>query len=141
MYNNPYNYMNGMSGITSPYSASQPLQNLQQPLQQSVQTTGLIKVTGIDGAKAYQMPPNSITALFDSNEDIFYVKTTDGAGFPTIKTYKFTVIEETAKQEVSANDFISRAEFEQFKMEVMSNGKQSVSKRTNGKQDKPANDE
>lgn len=144
MMYNPYNYMNGtnsINGITPQYSMSQPLQNLQQPLQQTVPATGLIKVTGIDGAKAYQMPPNGITALFDSNDDIFYVKTTDGAGFPTIKTYKFTAIEETAKQEVSANDFISRAEFEQFKMEVMSNGKQSVSKRTNGKQDKPANDE
>ena len=45
----------------------------------------LIRVTGFDGAKAYQMPPNSSVALFDSNEDIFYVKTTDGAGFPTIR--------------------------------------------------------
>lgn len=143
MYN-PYNYMNGtgqINGLTSPYSVSQPIQNLQQPLQQSLQSSGLIKVTGIDGAKAYQMPPNGITALFDSNDDIFYVKTTDGAGFPTIKTYKFTAIEETAKQEVSVNDFISRAEFEQFKTEVMNNGKQSISKRTNGKQDKPSNDE
>lgn len=144
MMYNPYNYMNGtgqINGLTSPYSVSQPIQNLQQPLQQSLQSSGLIKVTGIDGAKAYQMPPNGITALFDSNDDIFYVKTTDGAGFPTIKTYKFTAIEETAKQEVSVNDFISRAEFEQFKTEVMNNGKQSISKRTNGKQDKPSNDE
>ena len=45
----------------------------------------LIRVTGIDGAKAYQMAANSTVALFDSNEDIMYVKTTDGAGFGTIR--------------------------------------------------------
>ena len=49
--------------------------------------TTLTRVTGIDGAKAYQMTPNSTVALFDNNEDIMYIKTTDGAGFPTIRTF------------------------------------------------------
>lgn len=144
MMYNPYNYTGGVnpiSGINPSYPNIQPLQNLQQPLQQPTQTTGLIKVTGIEGAKTYQMPPNGITALFDNNEDIFYIKSTDGAGFPTIKAYKFTAVQENEKQSETTINFVSREEFEQFKMEVMSNGKQSVSKRTNGKQDKPANDE
>lgn len=141
MYNNPYNYINGMNGISSPYSTSQPLQNFQQPLQQPVQPTGLTKVTGIEGAKAYQMPPNSVTALFDSGEDIFYVKSTDAGGFGTITAYKFTAMENKTNEQAVTGDFVSRAEFEQFKTEVMNNGKQSVSKRANGKQDKPANDE
>lgn len=45
---------------------------------------GFVYVTGLDGAKAYQMPPNSEMPLFDSTGDIMYIKTTDGAGFPTI---------------------------------------------------------
>lgn len=47
---------------------------------------GFVYVTGIDGAKAYQMPPNSEMPLFDStgDRDRMYIKTTDGAGFPTI---------------------------------------------------------
>lgn len=49
----------------------------------------LIRVTGYEGAKAYQMMPNSTVALFDGNDDIMYIKTTDGAGFATIKTFKF----------------------------------------------------
>lgn len=61
----------------------QPQQYGQQPQQ------GLIRVTGIDGAKAYQMPPNSMAALFDANDDVFYFKTTDGGGFPTIKVFAF----------------------------------------------------
>lgn len=31
----------------------------------------LVRVTGLDGAKAYQMRPNSAVALFDGAEDIF----------------------------------------------------------------------
>lgn len=42
----------------------------------------------------YQLPPNSSMPLFDGNEDVFYVKTTDGAGFPTIRTFRFVPVDE-----------------------------------------------
>lgn len=55
----------------------------QMAQQQSVH--GFVYVTGLDGAKAYQMPPNSEMPLFDStNDGVMFIKTTDGAGFPTI---------------------------------------------------------
>ena len=85
----------------------------------------LIRVTGIDGAKAYQMPANSSVALFDNNNDYMYVKTTDGAGFPTIRTFTFTEMKEENKP-VEKVDYISRQEFEEFKKELMNNGKQSI---------------
>ena len=59
-------------------------------MQQGMQ---LIRVTGMDGAKAYQMPPNSVVPLFDADNDIVYVKSTDGAGFPTIRAFAFQPIE------------------------------------------------
>lgn len=90
----------------------------------------LIRVTGFDGAKAYQMPPNSNAALFDNNEDIFYVKTTDGAGFPTIRAFRFTPMEMTQQ----ANEFVTRDEFEKLRQEVLSYGKQSVSDSTESAQ-------
>lgn len=40
----------------------------------------LIKVSGIEGARAYQMPPDSAIPLFHATEDVLYIKTTDGAG-------------------------------------------------------------
>ena len=55
----------------------------------------LIRVTGLDGAKAYQMSPNSAVALFDGAEDIFYLKSTDGAGFPTIRVFRFEEVTAT----------------------------------------------
>lgn len=91
------------------------------------QAQNLIRVNGIDGAKTYQMPANSTVALFDSNEDIMYIKTTDGAGFPSIRTFNFVEIKQNEKSSTS-QDYISRKEFEEFKKELMNNGKQSISR-------------
>lgn len=55
-------------------------------------TNNVVRVTGIEGAKAYQLAPNSSVALFDGNEDIFFFKSTDGAGFPTIRAFEFSEI-------------------------------------------------
>lgn len=84
----------------------------------------IIRVNGMDGAKAYQMSNNSTVALFDGNDDVFYVKTTDGAGFPTIRTFRFTEVKEV--QPVDTNEYISREEFEMFRQEVINNGKQFI---------------
>lgn len=91
-----------------------PYQTYQQPLRQD---NNLVRVTGLDGAKAYQMPPNSTVALFDGGEDLMYIKSTDGAGFPTIKTFKFEAVE---VQHEAQGEFISRTEFEKYKTEVNS---------------------
>ena len=110
----------------SPYT--QPAQNpymdrlaQMQPPQQP--RDGLIRVTGMEGARAYQMPPNSAVALFDGGQDVFYVKTTDDAGFPTIRAYSFQPMEQA--QAMGANEFVTRAEFEQLK-EMIAHGKQPV---------------
>lgn len=82
----------------------------------SVQPVGLIKVNGRAGAEAYQMgAPNSMVALFDANEDLFYIKSTDGAGYPSIKAYRFTEAGEVA---APAADWVSRQEFDSFKTEL-----------------------
>ena len=116
MMTNPYT-------LNSPMNPSNPYMNNYNAMQNQM-VNNLIRVTGMDGAKAYQMQPNSTVALFDSSEDIMYIKSTDGAGFPTIRTFGFAPIEQPTNQD---NDFISRAEFEQFKQEVLDNGKQLIS--------------
>lgn len=103
-----------------------PQMNNQQFLPQ-IQTQNLIRVNGIEGAKAYQMSANSIVSLFDANEDIMYIKSTDGAGFPSIRTFSFTEVKEQNKP-IQQVDYISREEFEEFKKELMNNGKQSISR-------------
>lgn len=124
------------SQFQNPYTAllGQNQYYNQQNYQQE-QAQNLIRVNGIDGAKTYQMPANSTVALFDSNEDIMYIKTTDGAGFPSIRTFNFVEIKQNEKSSAS-QDYISRKEFEEFKKELMNNGKQSISRSKSNLTDK-----
>lgn len=81
---------------------------------------GLIKVSGLNGAKAYQMPPNSVMPLFDSDTDTLFVKSTDAGGYPTIRAFEFTEVELEKKSE-----YITREEFEKLK-EMLANVQQPI---------------
>ena len=50
-----------------------------------------MRVNGYQGAQAYQMGANAAAVLFDANEDIFYKKITDGAGFASIEIYSYVL--------------------------------------------------
>ena len=109
-----------------PYSWGRPYQ---QPI------NALISVTGIEGAKAYVLPPNSSVPLFDANSDTLFVKTTDGAGFPTIRTFRF---EEVKPEPVASPDYVTRDEMQRGfdELKELINGKQPVRKPA-GKQPEP----
>lgn len=122
------NYLNPYASPSFPmpgYPGTQPFSFTPQPVQQAPtqQQQGLVKVSGIDGAKAYQMPPNAAAALFHESEDIFYVKTTDGAGFPTIRAFRFEPMEEETKDTRDCR-YVTVEEFNKFKEEL--HAKQSV---------------
>lgn len=79
MYGYPYNQtpMNyGNYGLT-PQVPTQP-------------RTEIIRVHGEEGAKAYQLPPNSAVLLLDDTNPILWFKSTDGAGYPQITAYDIT---------------------------------------------------
>ena len=75
MYENPlYNPM------INPYlQAQRPYQ--QQPRQE------VVKVNGENGARAYQMPPNSSALLLDESGVIVWLVTTDGAGYKSVAAF------------------------------------------------------
>ena len=128
MFQNPYASLIPQNQYYNPQMNNQQIFPQEQP-------QNLIRVNGIDGAKAYQMNANSTVALFDSNEDIMYIKNTDGAGFPSIRMFKFEEVNEITKSE-EKQDYISRKEFEKFKKELMNNGKQSISRSKSNLTDK-----
>lgn len=82
---NPYNpYLN-------PFPYQSPVIPQQQQVPQPAQNNqGLIWVSGEVGAKSYLMAPNSTAMLMDSESSRFFIKSTDGAGMPTIRTYEYT---------------------------------------------------
>ena len=129
MFQNPY------ASLIPPQNQYYNQQMTNQQFQPQQETRNLIRVNGIGGAKAYQMYPDSTVALFDSNEDIMYIKSTDGAGFPSIRSFRFEEIKADTQTKPSV-DYISREEFEEFKKELMNNDKQSISRSKSNLTDK-----
>ena len=86
-----------------------------QPQAMAVPQQGgqIIRVNGENGARAFSMPPNSAAILLDENMDVFYLKSTDGAGYPTINAYEFKPLQKAAP--VPTADYVTRAEFDELK--------------------------
>lgn len=111
MYNmNPFQY--GQPQLYMPQYGMQT-QSLttttSQPVQQSV--NNMTSVNGVDAAKQFSLPPNSVALLMDDIEDKFYIKTTDATGRATLKIYTF---KEDGKEnsEPIQNNYVSRKEFD-----------------------------
>lgn len=49
------------------------------------------KVSGRNGATAFPLAPNSSALLLDETAPIVWLKTTDGAGYPTLTPYDISV--------------------------------------------------
>lgn len=115
-YNNAYGGFNGNQYNYIP--------NSQNGLQGQIKS--LTRVNGLEGAKAFQVMPRETVALFDGNDDIFYIKSADDGGFPTIKAYRFAEIDLTGTK--PTNDYVTKSEFEELRNEVKKYAEQSIPK-------------
>ena len=66
----------------------------QQPFQQS----SLIWVQGEAGAKSYMVAPNTTVQLWDSEQNIIYIKSADASGMPAIKILDYTIRENSPQK-------------------------------------------
>lgn len=73
------------------------------------QKNGINWVQGIEGAKAFQLPPNSNTVLMDSeNDGIFYIKICDNIGMCSLRKFRYQeIIDEPQPQ---PNQYVTRNE-------------------------------
>ena len=67
-----------------PYNNYQPNYNIRQ----------YAFVNGLEGAKSYQMQPNQMVMLLDSDNPIIYKKTSNSYGQATIECFKMVQISE-----------------------------------------------
>lgn len=65
-------------------------QVVQQP-QQSQQNNGIIWVQGEAGAKSYLVAPNTTIQLWDSENQVIYLKSADASGMPSMKILDYTI--------------------------------------------------
>lgn len=100
------------------YNIFQPnYQNYQPNYQPSYRpsTNGINWVQGIEGAKAYQMMPNSNAMLLDSeNDGIFYIKTSDNVGMCQLRIFKYEEVTEQKHSPVDMSQYVTRDELEKM---------------------------
>lgn len=117
-----YPYQNGY-----PYAPPMPdrLAQLQyqqmQPMQQAPQANqGLLWVSGEVGAKSYLMAPGTTVLLMDSEAQKFYLKSTDMAGMPSLRTFEYKEIMQgdipnSQAVEDLDNKYVTRTEYEDLR--------------------------
>lgn len=77
------------NGFPMTYQQSYQLPQMQLP--QSQQQTGITWVQGEAGAKAYPVAPNTTVDLWDSEEQVIYLKSADMSGMPSMKILDYTI--------------------------------------------------
>lgn len=82
---------------------------------QHQQTNGITWVQGIEGAKAYQLMPNSNTILLDSeNDGIFYIKTSDNVGMCNLRIFRYEEINNKPTTQIDTSQFVTRTELDEI---------------------------
>ena len=81
------------------------------PYQNYMSSQQIIRVNGENGARAYQMLPNSSALLLDESAPRLFLAQTDGAGYKSISAYKLEpYIEEPAPDITSLESRITKLE-------------------------------
>lgn len=130
MFQQPYqNPMN--TNIINPYN-----NRYLNPYSPQTPNNTIIWVQGIEGAKAYQIAPNSIVQLMDSEtEGRFYIKSSDNVGMCNLRIFKYEEItntpptpNETASQ-IDLSQYVTKDELTKIieTLKEDKHGKQSVS--------------
>ena len=99
-----------------------PQQNV-TPVQQN--NNGLIWVQGVEAAKSYLVAPNTTVLLMDSEQQRFYLKSSDASGMPLpLRIFEYTELSQkptknaTDAPMVDYSSFATKAEFDAFKAEI-----------------------
>lgn len=94
----------------------------QQQQPQVPQTNqGILWVQGEAGAKSYLVAPNTSVLLMDSENSQFYIKTTDQAGMPTLRTFVYqevTGAPQNAQKQPETNlddKYVTRQEYDDLR--------------------------
>lgn len=108
-------------GLTMAYNNVFPMgyQPYYQPQYQSQPTqpttnNGIIWVQGEAGAKSYLVAPNTTVQLWDSEEQVIYLKSADASGMPSMKVIDYK-IRESNQPIHSNNSYVTKDELQEFK--------------------------
>lgn len=124
---------NGVPQFQTPYANVNPYAPAYVP--QNKPDTGINWVQGIEGAKAWQLPPNSNVILLDSETTgdavRFYIKTSDNIGMCNLRVFDGVEVTGQSAQPmaIDMSAYVTRNELNQILNSLggQGNAKQSVS--------------
>lgn len=123
------------SFYTPPYQTyTQP--PFQPQIPQNQANTGIIWVSGLAGAKAYMVAPNSTVQLWDSEAQTVYLKSADASGMPSIKILDYTIRDQNPPQAPlvqPVGDFATKQEITAIRAEL-----DQIKAQLKGAKDEPA---
>ena len=90
--------------------------------QQPQMNNGIIWVQGEAAAKSYPIAPNSSVPLWDSEDNVIYIKSADMSGMPSIKILDYTMRDVSPKTaEISTqSDFATKDDISILEKEISS---------------------
>ena len=127
------------SGIypTNFYNPQYSQSNIPQTPMQS--NNNIIWVQGINGAKSYQVAPNTSVQLWDSESQTIYIKSADASGIPSIKIIDYTFRDNAPQNatDFNSSDFATKSDINTLQQEL--NALKSKLERFSGKSNKSYN--
>lgn len=116
-YPYPQPYQDRLSQLQTQYQQTIP--QVQQMAPQPQINQGLLWVQGEAAAKSYLVAPNTTVLLMDADAQKFYLKSTDSAGMPNLRTFEYVEVfpnAQPAEPPINLDEkFVTRAEFESIK--------------------------
>lgn len=110
---------------------TQPVQNQSQPVQ--TPQTGINWVQGEAGAKSFTVMAGQSVMLMDSENNVFYIKSTDASGMPLpLRIFDYTErnndtsnsstnIASNINNEINMDNYVTRQEFDDLVSKINSN--------------------
>ena len=120
-YPNGYPQQQYPQGI-QPQQYINPYQQQYQPQQMPQNDGGIIWVQGEAGAKSYLVQPNKTVQLWDSEDNVIYLKSADASGMPSFKVLDYTIREQglsNNKQSDTKSEFVTKSDLEEFGNKIM----------------------
>lgn len=93
----------------------------QMPQAQQQQSNGIIWVQGEAGAKSFMVAPNTTVQLWDSEDQVIYLKSADASGMPNMKILDYTIRQAGNQQAAPAlmqSDYVTRDELSAFEEKI-----------------------
>lgn len=109
-YSNPY-----LQTAQNPY--------LSKPSYTIPNSNNIVWVQGIEGAKAYQIMPNSSVILLDSENDCtFYIKTSDNVGMCEMRTFTYKEVKtsKNSHQDIDLSKYVTKEELKATILDLLS---------------------